>query len=164
MNRSVIKEFLLGPGQTQAFILCLVGYALFEAKDLVFAWRTSPFDALGWLAFAIWVAPLFVTDRPMIRETGLIVAGVGLLLAGHLGELNALKYGGLAGVLAGLEPWRKGRFFWLVTGIAWMPAFGYLVSQGLSEGVWLVRILIAAAGTITLIRVNRRSFEQELAV
>lgn len=143
-------------------LLVLLGFAFFEARDLWFAWNHSPFDALGWLAFAIWVSPLFLNARKDVHQTKYVIVGIALILLGTIGELNAFIYFGLAAVLGGLQSWRQGRVLWLLGSLSWMPLFGYFLSQFLSCGVNLVRVALATASVLVLFRKNQETFAETL--
>jgi hypothetical protein len=143
-------------------ILCVLAYALYEAKDLWFAWNHSPFDAFGWMAFAIWIAPVFVPREKQVYEPVFVMAGIGLILLGQMGELNLLKYLGLAAILAGLQAFKKGREVWLFCSLSWMPLFGYFLSLRLPDLVPPLRLLVASLGVLLLLRANREAVVEEI--
>lgn len=137
-----------------------LGIVLFCAcgcRDLLDAWRDSPFDSLGWIALSVWGLPLLVLKREeggAGREGGraspaLLGGGLGMGLIGALGSLNALQHAGLALSLAGLLSWRWGHALWLATAASWMPIFGWALGRHCAvEVVPLVRMGVAAAGVL----------------
>lgn len=145
----------------RAIPLPLVAILLFCAygcRDLLDAWRHSPFDCLGWIALAMWGLPPAVARWEAWEQgggenggmaTALLGGGLGLSLLGAMGSLNVLQHAGLALSLAGLLPWRRGHVLWLATAASWMPVAGWALGRYFAvEIVPLVRMGMAAAGAL----------------
>jgi exosortase/archaeosortase family protein len=153
--------------------MAVLGYCGWRARVLFAAWFDAPFDRLGWLAFAIWLAPLGIGlnaahrsrlgnggRRPWIAATGLA-----LTLAGDLGDLNFCHDLGLVFVLIALAP-RAGRALWGLSAIAWLPALGWVASRaGISPAATAVgRVGLAVAGVTWALAARRQpGFTEKLS-
>ncbi len=122
--------------------LAIIGFCAWQSTPLGDAWRSSPFDRFGWLAFVIWAIPVFcpasVETRLPLRptqHTALQGSALALALLGSLGSLNGLCYIGLACSMAALCPWGPRTAVWLAGAISWMPVFGYAMSQCLPNSL-----------------------------
>lgn len=131
--------------------LGVVAYCGWQSLDLLGAWRTSPFERFGWVALLLWLVPIFAGYASKAAMAGvpnsnpvLLWLGLGLSFVGTIGEANALHYAGLACALAGTLPWSWKQFPWLLSAIAWMPVFGYLVSHQFPKLVLPARLVLAA--------------------
>ena len=139
------------PRQPTFVRFAVVVYCGWQSRDLLGAWRSSPFERFGWVALVLWLVPLIVEQArnagsPGARagSSGLSWTGLGLTSLGTIGEVNALQYAGLACALAGILPWSWRKFPWLLSAVSWMPAFGYLVSQPWPDLVLPARLALAA--------------------
>jgi exosortase/archaeosortase family protein len=114
----------------------ILGYAGWRCHALLDSWFTTPFDHLGWLAFALWILPIGIHAQTGAlpyagsgkRRSWLLGAGVILICLGDVGALNACKHLGLALIFIGFAP-RAGRTLWALAAISWMPALGWLASR-----------------------------------
>lgn len=133
--------------------LILLAYGMFAARGLIDTWRVAPYDRLSWLAFLIWLLPLFwpgATSLPAPRrftrrQGGLLFAGCLVFLAAAAADVNALNHIGLAIVLASFQR-RDSGWIWLMGAAAWMPLAGWLGSRvGIAPaGFSTCRVLAAA--------------------
>jgi len=154
------------PSRLDPLALAITGFCLWQSSDLFSAWRHSPFDRLGDLAFLVWTIPLLwsLKTPPTAFPLGLGTLALAVCFLGGLGSLNALKYIGLALALVSLagrasqRPW-----FWLGASIAWMPSLGYLLqialgrsSLNLSWAIAAVRLGLASAAAAWMILEIRR--------
>lgn len=116
---------------------------------LVNAWRHSPFDRLGWLAFLLWLAPWMAAlhapnrDAPMLRRMSW--AALPTLVAAALGDLNVLRHMALVLALAASFRPRRLAWTWLVLGVCWMPALGWMGAQLKAPGVIILRLSLGLA-------------------
>ncbi len=145
-------------------------FCLWSSSDLAAAWRNSPLDHWGWLAFAIWLAPLSLPEPALLESPTqssqpiLLGSALGLTLAGGLGSLNALKYIGFACAVVGLKSGRGSSAAWLAGSICWMPMFGYAISHvwpasgsHLAAAVHVLRVFLSflTVGGVSLARRRR---------
>jgi hypothetical protein len=127
------------------------------AGNLLNAWRHSPYDAWGWVALLVWLAPLgrrHGAGEPLLLWS---YAGLALALLGQLVEMNTLKYAGFATAVAAFAPMRSWRgWVWWITASAWLPALGWAVAPYLSSGAvpWL-RTFLAGLGAVTALTAAR---------
>jgi len=133
----------------------VLGFCAWQASDLLTAWRHSPFDRWGWLAFGIWLAPTlaaafgFHAPRPTTPRTPRLAwLALAVGLAGVLTDMHFLKHGALALACAAVTPFCGLGSLWLVLSLAWMPALGWLLG-GLSVfGVASTRLALAALAAL----------------
>jgi len=118
--------------------LVVVAWCAVQSDGLLLAWRTSPFDYLGWVALLLWCLPLVSQClRPDLEfEPGRIeycLMGAALLvsLLGSMTSLNALKYLGLALAIVALHRWSPANILWFLGAAGWMPAFGYFAARSI---------------------------------
>jgi hypothetical protein len=145
-------------------IIVLAG-VFFAARGLVPAWRWTPYDLLGWLAFTVWLVPIWWTARQSREEgpyLGFSVAALVVLGTGVALETNSLRYVALALALAAFHP-PEARWVWLAAAAAWMPGIGWLGSRyGFTPNQFAVaRVAVAAvaAAWSVLLAVRRRADE-----
>lgn len=116
------------------------------AWPVTFHWFNSPYDALGPVAFVIWLLSGWSRfELGMAHEVAFTLKAVALGLGGLLTDLNVLFQAALAGVLAGFLRGTLFALIWLFCALSWMPAFGYGLSK-LGLGVEMVngvRIVVA---------------------
>jgi hypothetical protein len=126
----------------------ILGFSAWRSfPGLLEAWRHAPYDRLGWIAFLLWIAPLvwrfsqpprpWFAGHPACSWLALL-----LLLGGSLADINALKYGALAVALAGFQPRLLLTVPWLLLGVAWMPALGWLGAPLGTAGMHGLRLLL----------------------
>lgn len=122
------------------------------------AWRHSPFDRFGWLAFLLWLVPLIIpfccgnTPRqiPEPRESVLpptcALSWIALIIAvlAVIVDVNAMRYVALALALGAWMPRHWLTIVWLVLAIAWMPALGWLGASLKATGLNGLRVLLGA--------------------
>ncbi len=134
-----------------------LGFGLIQSRDLLTAWRDSPKDHGGWIILLIWLLPFaqtLIQHRGLradtsSRRTSILYLAIGSILAGSLGDLNALIYFGLALALSA-SVWER-RYavwvgVWLATSVAWMPAFSYLARSlptSLAFAIKLIAVTVA---------------------
>lgn len=98
-----------------------------------------------------------VNDLPKKSQPILLGTAIVLSLMGTLGSLNVLRHVGLAFALAGMVPFSLITMLWLVTGISWLPALGWIV-KGLPFGlIPFIQIGLASVGSLAMIMCLRRS-------
>jgi exosortase/archaeosortase family protein len=116
---------------------CLViGYCGWRCHELLDAWRHSPFDRLGWLAFILWLSPVAFACFQTPGILNLVAAGRLSYLAwggiatftGDLGDLNLLRQAGLALALMSLMPRQLSGIRGL-TALTWVSASGWIGSR-----------------------------------
>ena len=155
-----VVRWLLGRPWLEIIILV---YCLWRCDDLFSAWRHSPYDRLGWLAFLVWLRPLKEFWRAggvlaARSKTGicLLSAGLALVFMGDLGDLNLFRDLGLAAVLLSFAS-RRFSVIWTASAVAWLPASGWIGSLlGLHPILFSsARVLLAALATTWLLRASK---------
>ncbi|MEW6159417.1 MAG: hypothetical protein AB1813_18475 [Verrucomicrobiota bacterium] len=124
-------------------------YCAWQARDLLSAWRHSPFDAFGWVIFLIWLIPAAAGAFAVTRTRfNLLMATAALVLSfvGELGSLNFLKYWGLASALAAWGRFSWAHCLWWISAAAWMPFFGWMTSAIFPEGMFVARFIVVVIG------------------
>lgn len=130
-----------------------------HSASILQAWRHSPFDKLGWMAFLVWLGPLLLglggyraTSGPKETDSSLTPWLLGsaliLVVAGIVSSLNALKYAALACSLVGLLRWNAWNLVWLVAAVSWMPWLGWVGGGMGSHTLPGLRLAVAAAGML----------------
>lgn len=131
--------------------ICL--YAAWNARDLVAAWRHSPYDRFGWLAFLLWSFPAaLAAARRADASAAWFGAGLAVSLAGEVVDLNIVKHAGLAIAIAGFFKTRAATLVWLACALGWMPALGWALNASGAVAVNALRILAAIVPAIFLRR------------
>jgi hypothetical protein len=128
-------------------------YCLYQAQDLGHAWTSSPFDRAGSMAFLLWALPILYkawSGRSM-RMTW-FAAGVILSLLGSLGDLNAVKYGGLAVTACGFLPVLRVTWIHLAAAACWMPLLGWLLGFTGPAAVNGMRVALALGSALITLR------------
>lgn len=145
--------------------LIVLATVFFCARSLVPAWRWTPYNQLGWLAFAAWLLPIWWNARlarDEVPRLGFSVGAVVMLVVGTALEINALRYGSLALAVAAFHP-PEGRWLWLAAAASWMPVSGWLGSRfGIPPNQFAVaRVVFAAvaAGWSIVLAMRRRADE-----
>lgn len=139
----------------------VLAFCGWTAADLLTAWRTSPLDRWGWLAFVIWLAPLVIAAarRRLAAHSAnpvLLGAALATALVARLGDLSVAGHLALAlGWAAWLPPSRHAGI-WLASAAAWTPAFGWLLRDLVPTALPLTRVVVAALGATTLLNWHRR--------
>ncbi len=113
----------------------VIVFGIWHSRDLIHAWRDSPRDHGGAIIFGLWLLPLtfaWVQDRTVFGDGGQLRTRVSILaivtiLAGAIGELNALVYCGLAlAVTTGtFQRSIPLALSWCLASVTWMPALSY---------------------------------------
>jgi len=131
----------------------VVVYTAVQARDLLMAWRHSPFDRLGALVFLLWLVPAVraawkrTAPAPL---TWLVWVALGFALAGGISGINSLNNIALALVLAGRWPLPGNRlWYWVALGLTWMPIFGWFGAKA-GMPVWLVETARGLLGLLSL--------------
>lgn len=155
---------------SKAFALPEIGiliYITFQCTELFNAWLKTPLERYGWLIFVIWLLPLFFHYVRVFKgivahkaSTPLILTALGLSLIGSLGTLNTLHYTGLAMALASFLPpsWRL--ISYVMSSVAWMPAFSWFVIKLNAEYLLPLRFACVSFGIIPYIL---QSFHETIA-
>ena len=128
-------------------------YAMWQSLDLVNAWRHSPHDHLAWIALLVWLVPVFVhlSARAEIAANPYLLGAA--ILAGVLSALTEIHFFGHVALALALTAWLKGSprtLLWLLTSVAWMPAFGWWLANASSGTVLALRLLVSLLGLICL--------------
>lgn len=118
--------------QPVAIAICI--YCGLQALGLVYAWKNSPYDRMGGVAFGIWCIPIFwywlkQAGMEASPQTGKpLFLGLGLFLSynGSMGSMHILEHLGLVFALGGIMPTKPIVFLWMAAAITWMPVFGWL--------------------------------------
>ncbi|MEI7730734.1 MAG: hypothetical protein WCO56_14265 [Verrucomicrobiota bacterium] len=132
----------------------VAAFCAWRASDLLLAWRHSPFDRLGWLAFILWLTPLLIAvfrsesnagaeriPRPAVWLTWLVLA---ISLLSVMLDIHLLGHLALAGAVWLLLPTFPNRLIWLGLSLCWMPLLGSLAQNATPSGVLGLRIALAA--------------------
>lgn len=108
-----------------AVAFAVILYCALSAYPLFQAWIHSPFEKLSFIAFLLWLFPLTIkhTSRP---STLMLIGAIAATLLGTIGELNTLKYLGLALAIGSFAPWCIPMPLWLLSAATWMPLFGWV--------------------------------------
>lgn len=117
--------------------------------DLIDAWRHAPFDKLGVLAAAGWLAAFAVAVRQPAKLAGAWLALGGLAsFVGVAGELNVAQHVALALVGAALVGGKGPGCVLLLLAVGWMPVLGWALRWAGPDATNSVRVLsgLAAAG------------------
>lgn len=146
-----------------AALAAACAYAAWNARDLLAAWRDSPYDRAGAAAFAVWLVAALVS-RLRRRGPGTLPAawGVAVSVAGAVAEINAIEHAGLALVLASaLAPAGIRAWMWIAGALSWAPAFGYACSSWMSAvTAGGLRLVLAAAAAAALLAGGNRGHEK----
>jgi hypothetical protein len=143
--------------------LAITAWSAWQARELLVAWRTSPYDRLGWLALAVWLAPLaLLARRPDARSaaTWPWFAAIACAFIGLVGELHVLAYVGLAVALAAFRRPDARWAVWLASACAWWPVFGYSLKGLPIAAMPAVRLAVAAAGVAAVLAARRPAAEE----
>ena len=132
----------LGEGSVLFVAICVVMLGLGEARNLFVTWGAAPMEAMGWVAFVIWLLPLFLLWRPGHYDLPGLICGLGCLLWGVIDSSESLSHIGLAVALGGLLPFAIEKMAWLISGVGWMPA--YAADFGVEGVLWV------QAGTVLM--------------
>lgn len=121
-----------------------------QASDLLFTWRHSPFDAAGWLAMGIWLAPFlapfFLRPVKAGESSGtskFCWLALATCLLGILTDAHFFKHCALAFACAALVPSFRYSTLWLALSICWMPALGWLLKSISPNAVMFTRLALA---------------------
>ena len=136
--------------------LCILIYALWNSLELFHSWIGAPYERFSWIFFLLWCAPLVYYGILQWQEKKTICLNIPLLwislflsFIGLLGDLNAVKYWGLAFALASFMPWGSLLIIWIAGSISWMPAIGWLGSHDFPGVVFPIRFGIALLASIS---------------
>lgn len=145
------RRFLVKQRSSFILAILILAYCVWNSLDLFQGWSNAPYERFSWLLFLIWcLPPLYyrVKNKSNGEALNKIYLWLALILSflGALGNLNAVKYVGLACALASFMPWNPLLLIWFVGSSSWMPATGWLGSHYFSGYVFGLRlsILIAA--------------------
>lgn len=133
-----------------AWPVAILVFCAWQAADLVVAWRHSPFDRLGWVAFLIWLGPALYdwvrTSSTREPALGYLLAALVLAFAGRLLDINAPRSLALGCALASFVTPTGPRLIWALTAVAWMPVMGWVLRDLPPVAVGGLRCLVALAG------------------
>lgn len=118
------------------------------SSDLLVAWSRSPFEQFAWIALLLWICPIFF--RKSEAHMPILFLGFFFAIIGWVGDLNFLQHVGLACSVGSLLISRYSHIIWLVSAIAWMPAFGWIGSHYFFEYVIIARIFLVLVGLASL--------------
>lgn len=139
----------------------VLALALWQSRELLNAWRHSPYDRLGWLALAVWLAPIvWLRFRGPIEGTGrpyLLGGALAAIAIGGVTGMNAPCYAGLALAIAAIPGASLPVALWLVASVSWMPALSWAGNSLPAKVLLAVRIAIALTGAAVLVRGSRPS-------
>ncbi len=129
-------------------------YSLWNSRTLLLeAWARAPTERWGWLIFLLWTIPFWIQlFKPLPRilpaSQALAICALILQVTGDIGDMNLLHYLGLVTAFGAMMPCNALTFYWMATGFAWMPAFGWIAVHYLSFSPILLRFGIALSGVI----------------
>ena len=117
--------------QIPGFALVVFAHALWQTRGLPTHWVHSPFDRMGWLAALVWVGAIALVWRDTKRSPSVawLVLSLLLGLAGALGDLNVLRYAGLAAAGAAFFGGWPAAIASCVCALCWMPILGYAFKE-----------------------------------
>ena len=133
-----------------AIAWAVLAFAAWRSAELLEAWRHSPLDRFGWLAFLLWSTPAVVqlaqpdSGPPEPSAPWFLGASLAACLFGIVAVFNTANYLGLACAVAALGGWSWRHALWLAAAVTWMPAFSW-AGQGLPRPM-LVTTRILATG------------------
>lgn len=132
--------------------LAVLAYCGWQSWDL--EWASTPAIRRGGLALALWSMPIVWNQWQAIRQDTakgntpiLLFAAIVCSLLGSMGSLRVLVHIGLACALAGMLPFSWPMLIWLVSAIAWMPAFGWLSRSLAIPTIHLLQFACVLLGT-----------------
>ena len=144
------------PGRRPAFRVewAILAFCAWRSADLLQAWQHSPYDKVGWLAFALGCLPLgWVCLRRRQEDVPeqlpwLPWLAVALGLIGSLGHLNFLTYWGLACAVVALRrnSWKS--LPWLALALCWMPVLGWAAARFSPTTVSGLRLALATLAVV----------------
>lgn len=109
--------------------ICLIGVAAAGSLELFRGWRHSSLDAFAWMAFLIWLLPVWFAPLPRNEYSpACLGAGAACVAGGLAAGMDPLIYFGLALGLASFAPGSSAKLPWLASAAAWMPFFPFLGS------------------------------------
>ena len=144
----------------------VLAFCIWQAMDLVTAWRHSPLDAAEPLALALWLRPAWQalfgklapgSNRPRPAgpgRAGLAWIALAAVLAGTLADMHFLKHCALALACAAVLPPVQWSGLWLALSLCWMPALGWLLGALGPRGMAVARISLALV--VALMAANRQ--------
>lgn len=137
------------PKAPPAVAWAILAFAGWQASDLLAAWRHSPLDRLGGVAFLVWALPvplaLATGRRPFEPRVGpwLLGASVPLALLSAVLSLNLAAHVALALAIAAFAGWTPRHVLWLAAAICWMPVFTWLGKQWPPSALAASRVAVA---------------------
>jgi hypothetical protein len=148
-------KLLRRPGDGLA--LATLAWTLCWCGDVAVAWRDAPYDRLGVIAAAGWIAFVWMAGLIAPAASGWWLAAAWVFsCAGAAGELNVAQHAGLA--LAGAA-WagggRKGLAV-LLLAAGWMPALGWSARGAGADFAAVLRVLAGAAGALLAWRERKK--------
>lgn len=140
------------PPNAPAIAWAVLAFAAWQSSELLNAWRHSPLDRFGWIAFLIWLAPALLSLRqpplpsPHPAAPWFLAASLAASLVGILADFNTASYLGLACAVAALGGWSWPHALWFAAAICWMPAFSW-VGQNLPRPLLITARITASSLT-----------------
>ena len=123
----------------------VLAFTLWKARSQASAWFNSPYDHLGWVAFAAWLlAPLVARAVRPADDLRWLTAALLLSIFGTVADLSALHNCALAVALASFVQPGGERLFWLAGFLGWTSALGWSLNGCSSSAVIGVRLSITA--------------------
>jgi hypothetical protein len=114
-----------------AIAWAILAFAAWRSTELLNAWRHSPLDRFGWIAFLLWLTPVAVRfiqpSPPGLHPAAPWFLGASLAASifGILADFNTAHYVGLSCAVAALGGWSWRHAVWFAAAAAWMPAFSW---------------------------------------
>ncbi len=114
-----------------AIAWAILAFAAWRSTELLNAWRHSPLDRLGWIAFLLWLTPVAASfakpSLPGLHPAAPWFLGASLAASifGVLADFNTAHYVGLSCAIAALGGWSWRHALWFAAAITWMPAFSW---------------------------------------
>lgn len=136
--------------QLPAIAWAVLAFTALRSTELINAWRHSPLDRFGWIAFLVWLSPIAASvTKPSAPgfhavRPWLLGASLGASLIGIVADLNTANYLGLALAVAALGGWSWQHALWFASAIAWMPAFSW-AGQGLPRTAIIAGRIVATS-------------------
>ncbi len=137
-------------------VTAMVLYAAWSSRSLYSFWRDDPYGHTGWIAMLIWLSPLLAKPIRLAKGSdALLLIGLACTLLGHVLEIHAFHYAGLALIAGSAAGWHAGTLVWVAASVCWMPVLGYLAKAAPAQTVCIARIVMAVAFAAVLLLLTR---------
>ncbi len=138
-----------------------------QSRGLMQSWLETPFDGLAWLAFSLWILAALhsllrsgfrqdsnLSPRQNTHGEAIILLAVFLITVGQAADLRVCFHTSfsLATAVTCVQSVGGRKLIWLLSACSWMPALGWLFHGSNTQVVALLRLVLATAGVLAIIR------------